>query len=180
MATDKNSPFGLLQDYERRSLAHAVGVPEQVQAPGSWSGIGFSLFGHNLAAAIDEVSEIIDYPAVTKVPAAQDWLMGIGNIRGNLIAVVDLRRLFTGERTQMGPATRLLILRQTGGGVGIIIDQIKGQKRFSPEQLADDDAFATTALAGFIEREYREEGTTWGILDTGALLNSPDFMQAAA
>ena len=35
------SPFDALADYERRSLAHAAGVPEQIEAPGLWRGIGF-------------------------------------------------------------------------------------------------------------------------------------------
>ena len=35
------SPFEALLDYERRSLAHVAGMPEQIEAPGLWRGIGF-------------------------------------------------------------------------------------------------------------------------------------------
>ena len=36
-----HSPFDVLVDYERRSLAHVVGLPEQLDAPGLWRGVGY-------------------------------------------------------------------------------------------------------------------------------------------
>jgi twitching motility protein PilI len=37
------SPFEVLTDYEQRSLAHVAGMPEQIEAPGLWRGIGFRI-----------------------------------------------------------------------------------------------------------------------------------------
>ena len=37
------SPFEALATFERRSLAHAAGLPEQIEAPGLWRGIGFRI-----------------------------------------------------------------------------------------------------------------------------------------
>ena len=34
-------PFEILTDYEQRSLAHVAGLPEQLDAPGLWRGVGF-------------------------------------------------------------------------------------------------------------------------------------------
>ena len=64
-------PFEVLQDYESRSLAHVVGLPEQLDAPGLWRGVGYRVGKRRLASGFDEVVEILGMPPVTPVPGAQ-------------------------------------------------------------------------------------------------------------
>src|SRR3954453_15318069 len=44
------TPFEILDDYERRSLDHVLGLPEQLDAPGLWRGVGFRIGGKRLAS----------------------------------------------------------------------------------------------------------------------------------
>src|SRR6185437_1080732 len=84
--------YALLADYEQRSLAHDPGVPEQIEAPGLWRAIGFRVGEHHFVSGIDEISEILmSPPPVTSIPSTRSWLMGVANVRGNLIALVDLK-----------------------------------------------------------------------------------------
>ncbi|MCA1714207.1 MAG: chemotaxis protein CheW, partial [Gammaproteobacteria bacterium] len=66
-------PFATLAEYERRSLAHVAGLPEQLDAPGLWRGVGYRIGHRRLASGFDEVVEILPMPAVTPVPGAQPW-----------------------------------------------------------------------------------------------------------
>ena len=68
------SPYQILADYERRSLAHVAGMPEQLDAPGLWRGVGFRIGDKRLAAGFGEVVEILPMPQVTPVPGAQPWI----------------------------------------------------------------------------------------------------------
>ena len=61
------SPFEILADYEQRSLAHVAGLPEQLDAPGLWRGVGFRVGRRGLAAGFDEVVEILPMPLVSMV-----------------------------------------------------------------------------------------------------------------
>ena len=47
---------------------HAVGLPEQAMAHGSWAGIAFKLMDLNLVSEIGEILEILTIPPVTVVP----------------------------------------------------------------------------------------------------------------
>ncbi|MDO5506697.1 MAG: chemotaxis protein CheW, partial [Pseudoxanthomonas suwonensis] len=96
--TGPASAFAVLADYERRSLAHVAGLPEQLEAPGLWRGVGFRVGGARLASRFEEVIEILPLPVLTHVPGGQSWLLGVANIRGNLMPVVDLRQFLQGER----------------------------------------------------------------------------------
>src|SRR6478672_943832 len=115
------SPFDALAEYERRSLAHTAGLPEQIEAPGLWRGIGFRVGSRYLVSSINEVNEILTQPSLTIVPGTRPWLLGVANVRGNLVPVIDLKQYLEGDRTQFTDTSRVLLVRQAGGSVGLLI-----------------------------------------------------------
>jgi len=184
------SPFDVLVDYERRSLAHVVGLPEQLDAPGLWRGVGYRIGARRLASGFGEVLEILPLPQVTQVPGSQPWLLGLANVRGNLLPIVDLKQFLEGERTVLHESQRILLVRQPGGDVAVLIDELYGQRSFheqhrielSPEQSDDEAVFALTQgrYAHFVERGYRLDAHTWGIFSLDRLARTPEFRQAAS
>ena len=174
------TPFQALVDYERRSLVHAVGLPEQTEAQGAWSGIGFRLEDLNLLVSLKEVVEILHLPPMTQVPGALPWLLGIANVRGNLVAIVDLRSFLTGQRTSLSDASRVLVIRQEGGNVGLLIDEVVGQRHLFDTDQGDASRFAETMVAPFVERAYLKDDIDWGVFESQVLTNTKEFLQAAA
>ena len=173
-------PFSVLQDYESRSLAHVVGLPEQLDAPGLWRGVGYRVGKRRLASGFDEVVEILGMPPVTPVPGAQPWMLGVANIRGNLLPIVDLRQFLEGERTVLHEGQRVLIVRQPGGNVAVTIDELFGQRSFVEEQKIGVEPFADGRYAHFVERAYRFGDHEWGVFSLDRLARTPEFRQAAA
>jgi twitching motility protein PilI len=178
-------PFDILVDYERRSLAHVAGLPEQLDAPGLWRGVGFRIGRKRLAAGFDEVVEILPMPQVTAVPGAQSWMLGVANIRGNLLPIVDLKQFLEGERTVLHEGQRVLIVRQPGGDVAVTIDELFGQRSFVDAQELPAGELAEQELgvgrySHFVERMYRLGEDTWGIFSLQKLARTPEFRQAAA
>ena len=174
------SPYEVIADYERRSLAHVVGLPEQLDAPGLWRGVGYRIGSHRLASGFDEVVEILPLPPVTPVPGAQPWMLGVANIRGNLLPIVDLKQFLEGERTVLHEGQRVLIVRQAGGDVAVTIDELFGQRSFVEEQKIDTGGIAEGRYAHFIDRAYRLGDHPWGVFSLALLARTPEFRQAAA
>ena len=179
------APFELLIEYEQRSLAHVVGLPEQLDAPGLWRGVGFRIGHKRLASGFGEVVEIMPMPQVTPVPGAQPWMLGVANIRGNLLPIVDLKQFLDGERTVLHEGQRVLIVRQPGGDVAVTIDELYGQRSFNDEQQIPADALSESMLAEgryahFVDRAYRLAEDAWGIFSLERLARTPEFRQAAA
>ncbi|MEP6634748.1 MAG: chemotaxis protein CheW [Luteimonas sp.] len=178
-------PFEILADYERKSLAHVAGLPEQLDAPGLWRGVGYRVGKRRLASGFDEVVEIMPLPQVTPVPGAQPWMLGVANIRGNLLPVVDLKQFLEGERTVLHESQRVLIVRQPGGDVAVTIDELFGQRSFNDEQALPQSEWAEQAIGEgrythFIDRAYRLADVSWGIFSLDRLARTPEFRQAAA
>ena len=177
-------PFAILVNYERRSLAHVAGLPEQLEAPGLWRGVGYRIGNRRLASGFDEVLEILPLPQVTPVPGARSWLLGLANVRGNLLPVVDLRQFLEGERTVLHEAQRILLVRQPGGDVAVLIDELYGQRSFNESQLEPVDGSGHAGLiegryTHFISRAYRLGEHPWGVFSLDRLARTPEFRQAA-
>lgn len=173
-------PYEILASYEQRSLAHVAGAPEQVEAAGLWRGIGFRIGDRHFVSSIAEVNEILTLPTLTGVPGAKGWLLGIANVRGNLVPVVDLRDLATGTRSQTSDSTRVLVVRQIGGSVGLLVDEVLGQRSFSEDQLAASVGEEDANFGHFVGESVQLGDVQWGLFSMAALVRSPQFQQAAA
>jgi twitching motility protein PilI len=179
-ARDKRSPFLVLAEYEQRSLAHIAGLPEQLDAPGLWRGVAYRIGSHRLASGFGEVVEILSMPALTPVPGSQPWMLGVANVRGTLLPVVDLKQFLEGERTVLHEGQRVLVVRQPGGDVAVTIDEMYGQRSFVDAQGIDVAPVSEGRYAHFIERAYRMNDQDWGVFSLERLARTPEFRQAAA
>ena len=177
---DTRSPFLVLADYEQRSLAHVAGLPEQLDAPGLWRGVAYRVGSHRLASGFDEVVEILSLPPVTHVPGAQPWMLGVANVRGTLLPVVDLKQFLEGERTVIHESQRVLVVRQSGGEVAVTIDELFGQRSFVEAQGIELEGVADGRYAHFVDRAYRVNDQAWGVFSLERLTRTPEFRQAAA
>jgi twitching motility protein PilI len=173
------TPFEVLLEYEAKSLSHAVGLPETLEAEGLWRGIAFRVSASYLVAGIGEVNEILTIPSMTNVPGARSWLLGIANVRGNLVAVVDLKGFLAGQRTVINDRCRLLVITQGNASVGLLVDEILGQKTFNDSHRVELTQ-VEESLADYIEGGYRQDGRDWGVFALEQLLHSPVFINAAA
>ncbi len=177
------SPFEILADYERRSLAHSgSGTSGQVAAAVSlWRGVGFRVGERNLVSSLTEVNEILSIPHVTRVPGARAWMLGVASVRGNLIPLIDLKGLLLDEATSVSDSTRVLLVRQPGGSVGLLVDEVVGQRNFTPEQRADAPAQDEgDKFSRYIVEHYTLGDARWERFSMAALVRAGEFSQAAA
>ena len=172
--------FETLAEYERRSLAHVAGLPEQLQAAGLWRGIGFRIGQRRLVADYETVAEILTVPQITPVPGAHTWMLGVANVRSNLLPVVDLKQFLEGARSVFHEGhQKVMVLRQQGGDVAVTIDELYGQRSFMDEQQVEPEGLADGRYAGFIDRAYRVADDIWGVFSLDRLVRTPEFRHAA-
>ena len=97
---------------------------------------------------------------------------------------VDLKQFLEGERTVLHESQRCLLVRQPGGDVAVLIDELFGQRSFTePQKVADlqaaDDPLYQGRYAHFVDVAYRVDQQPWGIFSLDRLARTPEFRQAA-
>ncbi|HZX71239.1 MAG TPA: chemotaxis protein CheW [Rhodanobacter sp.] len=172
------TPFEILARYERLSLAHAADTQDHFEAPGLWRGIAFRVGSRVLVSGIDEINELLAVPAITPVPGTQAWLLGVANVRGNLVPVVDIARFLLGERAQNSDRSRLLVVRQDSGSVALLVDEVFGQRTVDAQQRQHAQGEDDPRLVRFVESRVGEQ--QMAIFSMNRLVRAPDFRQAAA
>ena len=88
-------------------------------------------------------------------------MLGVANIRGNLLPIVDLKQFLEGERTVLHEGQRVLIVRQPGGDVAVTIDELYGQRSFNDEQQIGRSA-GTERAGRRTLRAFRRPGLSPG------------------
>ncbi len=172
------SSFDVLQDYEQRSLVHAPGRPEMIEAAGHWRGVGYRLGKRRFVSSFDEIVEIITLPSVTAVPGANPWMLGVANVRGSLLPVVDLKQFLEGDRTVVHDGQRVLVIRQSGGNVAVLIDELFGQRTFNDTHRVEIEEQYEGRYGNFVSQVYQLNDSQWGVFNMSLLARTPEFRQA--
>jgi twitching motility protein PilI len=139
---------------------------ERMQAARTGSGqrthqLGVEIGGERYLLDLLEAGEIVAVPPLTSVPLTQPWYLGLANIRGSLIGVVDLARFFSEQHSTQrghegappGPAARLVTFAPAIGlPCGFLAARVHGLRQAadmtpSDGRLVDADGHGWTPLA---------------------------------
>jgi twitching motility protein PilI len=176
----KNSAFAKLLEYERRSVRFAAGAKTGSGPSEEWSGVTFSLGEARLACKIERITEILPCPQSTPVPGAKSWIVGLANVRGELLTVIDLARYLTGVRTPVKPSSRLLATSLHKAPIGLLIDEVFGQRHFLDSEAVAAELEEDSPLQAVISKQHQLGSETWHELDLDRLFNSAEFLNGAA
>lgn len=95
----------------------------------------FRLGGEEYAVGILTVQEIRGWSPVTAVPHAPRWLLGVINLRGAVVPIVDLRLKFELERADYNEFTVVIILNVSTRVVGVVVDAVSDVITLGAEQI---------------------------------------------
>ncbi len=86
--------------------------------------VTFRLDGETYGVNVMEVQEVLRVTDIAPVPGAPSYVLGIINLRGNVVSVIDTRRRFGLPATENSDATRIVIIESGGQTVGIRVDAV--------------------------------------------------------
>jgi twitching motility protein PilI len=175
-----NTAFLKLLDYEQRSLAFEPQEGAGNLRSGEWVGVVFRIGETRLTCNIDHMHEFLPVPHYTPVPGAKPWILGLASVRGDLLTVVDLAWFLTGERTLTTIRTRLLAANLRGQPVGLMVDEVFGQRHFVLRDGKQPRLPAKSPLKPYVSKQYRSGKDTWHELDLDQLFTTVEFLNGAA
>lgn len=82
--------------------------------------LGDTLCGYD----IDLVQEVNDEPNWTKVPLSPDYVLGIMNLRGQIITVIDQQQKIGLAASTIGKSSRVIIIKSKEEYIGLLVDRI--------------------------------------------------------
>ena len=175
-----NAAFHKLLEYEKRAARFTPGNRHGGGPSDEWSGVVFSVGESRLACNIDRIGEILPCPQSTPVPGAKPWIIGLANVRGELLTVVDLSWYLSGVRTPITNSSRLLSASLNKAPIGLIVDEVHGQRHFLDSDSAPAELDEDSPLTGVVSRRHDLGSETWHEFDLDRLFTNPAFLNGAA
>lgn len=148
--------------------------PEDTKSSGERTGeplrvVVFRLGEEAYAFPLENVAEISRVPAITPVPGVEDFVVGLANLRGNVIAVLDIKTVFGIAEEEERPlvAQRLLCLDSDGVAAAVLVDRVEGVARVSSDELEPPLPGAAEALRPWLLGQFRRDSRLVAVLDAG-------------
>jgi twitching motility protein PilI len=174
----RDKPFDLMLALDARLQAGAQSATGDTTHV--WIGLGFRLGEHYLVAPRDDVREVLSTPEYTRVPGAKPWLLGIANVRGDLLPIIDLNRFLGGDAPPGQRGSRVLVYNSPDVPAGFMVDEVPGFRRFQPQDQRHEMAPEGGALSPYLLGAFVREGQLWAAFSLSKLVTSPAFQNAGS
>lgn len=86
--------------------------------------VSFKLAGETYGVNVMQVQEVLRYTEIAPVPGAPQYVIGIVNLRGNVVTVIDARFRFGLPAGEVTDNTRIVILEADKHVIGILVDSV--------------------------------------------------------
>jgi purine-binding chemotaxis protein CheW len=135
--------------------------------------ICFSLGAENFAIPLLAVREVIGVPQVTPVPQTPSYFLGIMNLRGLVISVMDLR-LKMSIKPKGGTEETVMILDLGKYNLGVLVDQITEVVEVDEKTLAQKPQVESSKIVDAIKGVFRKDEKLILVLDIAKALSIED------
>ena len=152
-----------------RLRQYQVQLLERMQAARNNAGarinqLGVMIGQERFLLDLTQVGEIVPVPSITLVPLTQPWYLGLANIRGNLISVIDLARYQLQSETAVGSDSRVVTFAGgLGFNCGLLVSRVYGLRHAGDMEATGD-------------RLRDADANEWTPLDIAALVRDTRFL----
>ena len=139
--------------------------------------VGFQLAGQEYAFRIEQIQEIVILRQVTRTPQVPEYVEGVSNLRGSIIPIINLRKLFGLEAKEADGDTRTIVVNIGPRTMGCTVDMVSQVMRIPEENIQAAPETVTAGGAHYIAGFARHNGRLMILLDIDELLDPQKLEQ---
>ena len=125
----------------------------------------FSLARESFAVEIGRVREIIRIPRITWVPGAPRFVRGVINLRGSVVAILDLAAILSLPSPEESPNSRIIIAETGEQVAGMLVDSVSHVAEIAPSEIEPALRTLDEDQRTYVVAQSNMDGTLIGILD---------------
>jgi purine-binding chemotaxis protein CheW len=159
---------------ERRPAAPAV-----ANAALGTSFVGFVHGSGRFAFSIEGITEITRSVRTTPVPFTPEWVVGVTNLRGDILAVADFGLMLGGGAVGSRDGAYMIVLqgKRTPFSLGLLVDAVTGMRTFGENEILTPTAPLGDRVTQFALGVTGAGAELTVVLDVEAFLALPEMQQ---
>ena len=154
---------------EKRNIAQNLAEDEVLQ----W--VTFQLENETYGINVMQVQEVLRYTEIAPVPGAPDYVLGIINLRGNVVTVIDTRSRFGLPAGDVSENSRIVIIEAEKQVIGIMVDSVAEVVYLRSSEIDAAPAVGTEESAKFIHGVSNRDGQLLILVDLNKLLSDEEW-----
>lgn len=132
--------------------------------------VGFIVGSEEFAVPILSIQEIIKPIESTRVPFIEDFVLGVFNLRGNVLPLIDLRKKFGTGESKFDEDTRFMVMKVGDELAGFVIDKLTEALRMRESSILPPPDSSMGGRDALIEGIGRKDDRIITILKINSLL----------
>jgi len=141
--------------------------------------VTFRLEGEAYGINVMQVQEVLRVSEITPVPGSPSYILGIINLRGNVVTVLDTRMRFGLPPHETDDASRVVIVESNGNVLGILVDSVAEVVYLRSSDIETAPNVGNDESSKYIQGVYSNEGNLLILVDVNKLLSSNEWQEVA-
>lgn len=137
--------------------------------------IVFDLINELCGVETEQVSEIVRYQEITKVPEMPEFIEGIVNLRGKVVPIINLNKRFHLGQAEVGSSTKIIITSLEDQQIGFVVDNVIEIVRLAPEDTEATPDLIKKWGKKYIKCVAKIKEKLVNILDLGSVLTEEEL-----
>ncbi len=135
--------------------------------------LGDETYGINVM----QVQEVLRHTEIAPVPGAPDYVLGIINLRGNVVTVIDTRSRFGLSSCDITDNTRIVIIESDDQVVGILVDSVAEVVYLRSSEIDSAPNVGTEESAKFIQGVCHKNDELLILIELNKLLTDTEWAE---
>lgn len=137
--------------------------------------VTFRLQEETYGINVMQVQEVLRYTEIAPVPGSPEYVLGIINLRGNVVTVIDTRARFGLPASEVSDNTRIVIIEAEKQVIGILVDSVAEVVYLKQSEIDTAPNVGTDESARFIQGVANREGELLILVDLNKLLSDEEW-----
>lgn len=142
--------------------------------------VTFTLEDEIYGIDVMQVREVLRYTDISPVPGAPPYVLGIINLRGKVVAIIDTRSRFSLPRREPDDSSRILILEAGDHVVGFLVDSVSEVAELKNANIESAPDTGSGDSNRFITGLYKRKDDLIILVDSSRLLSEDELAELAA
>ncbi len=141
--------------------------------------VTFHLDHEIYGVTVMQVREVLRYTEIAPVPGAPDYVLGIINLRGNVVTVIDIRMRFGLPPAEITENTRIVIIEAEKQVIGILVDSVAEVVDLNVDDIDPAPNVGTEESAKFIKGVSNSKDDLLILIDLNKLLTDDEWEEVS-
>lgn len=137
----------------------------------------FRLENESYGINVMQVQEVLRYTEVAPVPGAPEYVLGIINLRGNVVTVIDTRLRFALDTAETTDQTRIVIIEAENQVIGILVDAVAEVVYLRQSEIETTPNVGNEESAKFIQGVCHKNDELLILVDLEKLMSDEEWME---